>query len=241
MTGPVFFDPLFIAPERTRARPKEIFAALSEAWPRVIGGEPPRESVLLLVAQWGIETANGRACWNWNLGNVKRVQGEPWTWLNNVWEILRGQRVTFNPPHPQTHFRAFHSLEDGAEAYLTFLQRKYAGAWDAALSGDPRDFAHRLKELRYYTADEHDYGAALEARMGLFAHEVDEPDEGRASIDTSRPTVEKALQKLGYITTDYRAAVKAFQADHPPLAVDGIVGPRTSAALTTALLEHDRS
>ena len=97
-------------------------------------------------------------------------------------------------------------------------------------------YARALKQQRYYTADEHDYGAALEARMGLFAHEVDEPDEGRASIDTSRPTVEKALQKLGYITTDYRAAVKAFQADHPPLAVDGIVGPRTSAALTTALL-----
>lgn len=161
-------DPLFIPPTRTRTSIPVLFSALREAWIDELGEVPSSESLLVLLAQWGIETGDGKSCWNFNLGNVKRIQGQPWTWLSNVPEILShvpadatrhvvlgaGKfKCYFDPPNAQTHFRAFATLEEGAPAFVRFLHDKYQSAWPAVVAGDFETFAIRIKAKHYYTAD----------------------------------------------------------------------------------------
>lgn len=47
----------------------------------------------------------------------------------------------------------------------------------------------------------------------------------------------RMLRALGYRQTDFAAATRAFQRDSPPLAVDGIFGPRTRAVADRRLRE----
>lgn len=227
-------DPLFIPATRTNITAREIYEALRRVWPSVIGGEPGHEALLVLVAQSGIETGDWSACWNWNLGNVKRVASQPWTMLRGVWEIINGRRETFEPPHPQTHFRAFRTLDEGASAYLEILSQRFAKSWSAVLAGEPERFAHALKEQRYYTADENAYARAMRARYNAASRMIVGP--GATPDLMTRSGVADALGRLGYaIATDgLDGSVRAFQ-KHARLAVDGIVGPKTRAALSAAL------
>lgn len=166
---------LLVTHQITKLSLPEIYRALEQAWP--CGG---RDSLLVLTAHVGIECSDGQRVHNYNLGNVKRVQGEPWTMLPHVWEILRSvpsgaasytqrqdglYKVVFEPPHPQTHFRAFQSLEDGAAEHLKTLRGRFAKAWYAVEAGDPAEFGRALKRLRYYTAPEADYVRALVLRV----------------------------------------------------------------------------
>lgn len=167
-------DGLLVPHQLTKVSLRQVYDALGEAWP-----EASRASLIVLTAQIGIECADGQRVHNFNLGNVKRVQGHPWTMLPKVWEILRSvpagatnsrrrpdglYRVVFDPPHPQTHFRAFPSLAEGAAEHLETLRKRFAQAWPAVETGDPAAFGHALKAMRYYTAPEADYVAALVAR-----------------------------------------------------------------------------
>lgn len=60
---------------KTTATAAEVYAAIGRVWARVIGGEPSRESRLVLLAQWAHETGIGRAMWNYNFGNAKTAPG----------------------------------------------------------------------------------------------------------------------------------------------------------------------
>lgn len=144
-----------------------MFAAFKAAWP-----DASRESILVLMAQWGIETGDGSSMWNYNVGNVKRMKGHPWMMLKNVWEILNGKKEVFNPPHPQTHFRAFDSLESGVREYLRVMRGRFAKAWPYVEKGDPEEFSRELKRLRYYTADEAAYTKAIKLRYDAFDKQV---------------------------------------------------------------------
>lgn len=65
----------------THATPQEMFEALSAAWSAAPGEgqQPTRESFLVLLAQWALETGWGHACRNWNIGNAKATpHGDTW-------------------------------------------------------------------------------------------------------------------------------------------------------------------
>lgn len=213
-------EPRYVPAQRTPAPIKDVLAALARAWP---GGS--RAAHLVLLAQWGIETGDGRSCWNWNLGNVKRVKSEDWTMLGNVWEILGGKKVVFQPPHAQTHFASFDDIERGAAFFLAKLQGRFAKAWHAVLAGDPGLFARELKKLGYYTADVRAYTYAIEARYRAF--------DGSTREDIAPLTHLEMLAMLGYET------IKSFQRAYPPLVVDGIAGPKTKAAIDLAWSKRD--
>ena len=72
--------------------------------------------------------------------------------------------VVFDPPHPQCRFRAYASLQDGAQRWLGHHQRIAKGnsGYVAALNaGDIGSVAHALKQARYYTAGEADYARSM--------------------------------------------------------------------------------
>ncbi len=221
-------DALYVPAVRTKVSVADLVEALRRAW--TARWTPPRRwSLVLLAAQWGIETADGASMWCWNIGNVKRMAGHPWTMLDNVPENINGKKVVFRPPHPQTHFRAFASLDDGAAEYLDILFRRFGVAWPAVVSGDALQFAHQLKRSRYFTADEHAYASALVTRVDLIERKLDGYGlKTHAEIATQ-------LRRLGYLTTDFVAAVKAFQADHAGLSIDGVPGKFTKDAIRTAI------
>lgn len=149
---------------RTQVTEEALFHAFVTAWIDMFGGEnPKRESILVLLAQTCLETGGIRACWNWNLGNEKHVDGDghDWCYLHHVKEILNGQTVYFDPPSPQCRFRAFAALEQGAKSHLRTLSQRFAKAWPAVVAGDPAAFGHALKAMRYYTASEAEYVPGL--------------------------------------------------------------------------------
>ena len=82
--------------------------------------------------------------------------------LSNVWEIIGGKKVIFNPPHQATWFRAFDTLAEGIEDHFQFLAgKRWRLAWTAVVAGDPVDFARKLKLQGYYTAPLEDYAKGL--------------------------------------------------------------------------------
>jgi hypothetical protein len=149
---------------RTTYTPSQLVNGLVEGWFKLFKTIPKKESIGVLFAQNAIETGLSKSMWNNNIGNIKYISNptDPPTvkycMLSNVWEIVNGKRVVFQPPHPATWFRAFDTLADGVEHHLNFLKSKrYKVAWSAVESGSVKDFAHLLKVQGYYTAPEADY------------------------------------------------------------------------------------
>ena len=165
--------------------PLDVFAALKSSWVALLGTAPSRAALLTLLAQWSLETGGGGASKNWNLAGIKHVPGDGHNYARYLTEeVVNGERVTL-----EQDFRAYASLEESAEDYLRTLRRDFGFAWPAVESGDPTDFAHRLKIRHYYTAPEFEYAAGLRARYQLLDSEI-EPDtvpDLPSSIASIRP------------------------------------------------------
>lgn len=176
--------------KRTAITMPDYVRAAVRGWKTLFDTIPLEQSVAVLWAQYMVETG-GRACWNYNLGNVKHVKGDGHNYqmLNGVWEgvtpsaakqlIASGQAVAdanqdhakavgskkvsvvFQPPHPATWFRAFASLDEGMLEHLQFLSKKFAPAWAAVVAGDPVAFANRLSDMHYFTASAKAYVVAM--------------------------------------------------------------------------------
>lgn len=138
---------------------------------------PKKQSVGVIWAQNAIETGSTTAMWNNNIGNVKYSPSKnpendkdvKYMMLHNVWEIINGKKIIFQPPDPATWFRAFDTLEEGVGFHLNFLKTKrYKNAWVAVENGNPEQFAHLLKVAKYYTAPEEDYAKGMRFHFNKF-------------------------------------------------------------------------
>ena len=165
----------------------EAARALCAAYRSVFSDELSRSALCCLLAQTALETGQWHAihCYNW--GNVKAGG----SWLGDVCmfhcgEIIDGNEVFFDPPHPQTHFRAYPSAAAGAEAYVRFLgtashppkPNRYQAAWDAAMAGDIESFVDELSTARYFTASVDRYRAEAVTLYQQFQRELPENIEG---------------------------------------------------------------
>jgi hypothetical protein len=157
---------------RTSYNQDQLIEGFVEGWQKQFGALPSKQSIGVLYAQNSLETGGTVSMWNNNLGNVKFVpshnpdddNGKEYMMLANVWEIVNGQKVIFQPPSQATWFRAFETLADGVAFHLDFLKNhRYKAAWAAVESGDPAQFAHLLRAAGYYTAPEADYVRAMNA------------------------------------------------------------------------------
>lgn len=142
---------------------------LNEAWKRFYGKDASIDSLSLLWAQSALETGRWKKlhCYNW--GNVKKRHAHPKYksitddghdyCMYRCNEILNGKVEWFDPPHPQTHFRAYHSAADGASDYLRLVanKKRYKKAWSQVLKGDPVAYCKELKKAGYFTANLYHY------------------------------------------------------------------------------------
>jgi hypothetical protein len=154
----------------TPCSPGELAPALVEAWRSTTGDEPSRGSILLLLAQWALETGWGRYCYCWNLGNYRAVRGECWTYLPRCSEVVGGVERFYRRDVPaereMCRFAAWESLDDAARFWLGKLRSRFARAWPAVLSGSPAEYGRQLKAAGYYTADEAHYTGLLVSIVG---------------------------------------------------------------------------
>jgi hypothetical protein len=162
---------------RTSYTTAQLIAGYVAGWKQQFGELPSKEAIGVLYAQNTLETGGTTSMWNNNLGNVKFVassnpdndNGKLYMMLANVWEIVNGQKVIFQPPSPATWFRAFATLADGVAFELDFLKNhRYSKAWSAVEAGNPAAFAHLLKLAGYYTAPEADYVKLMNFYFGKY-------------------------------------------------------------------------
>jgi hypothetical protein len=151
---------------RTSYTEGQLIEGFVAGWQQQFNEIPSKQSIGVLYAQDALETGTTIDMWNNNIGNVKYVAsanpaadtGIEYMMLANVWEMVNGQKVVYQPPSPVTWFRAFDTLASGIAFQLDFLKNhRYKAAWAAVLSGDPAGFAHLLKVAGYYSAPEADY------------------------------------------------------------------------------------
>lgn len=181
--------------QRTTPTTKGFARALLLAWHKLFGEYPTKAQAGVLWSQYTLETGRGAACWNWNIGNVKKhpADGFDWIALPGTWEIVNGKRVVLDVKNPGSWFRAYGSLDHAMSEHLGFLRNKrYAPAWPAVMTGDPDAFARKLRALGYYTAPADDYAAGLvrlhEEWMRSAAFEE--------SMDELEPDTEPSAQTL---------------------------------------------
>ena len=154
---------------------QQLTKSFIEAWFVLYNEAPQKSSIAVLWAQNALETGQAAFMWNNNIGNVKFVANAADTpdieycMLKNVWEVINGQKVYFQPPDPATWFRSFRTLKDGVAFQFDFLKNKrYKSAWTAVEAGDPADFSHKLRLQGYYTAPEADYTRAVVGYFNSF-------------------------------------------------------------------------
>jgi hypothetical protein len=143
---------------------QEVAMAFKSAFGTVVGKDPSRDCLALLVAQSALETGRWKSIHCFNFGNVKAspdYAGKYCQFRCN--EVINGKVEWFDPPHPQTNFRAFDTCEAGAIDHLRFLSTRprYAKAWQVALTGMPLAFVEALKDAGYFTADAGPYARAV--------------------------------------------------------------------------------
>jgi hypothetical protein len=143
----------------------QLAAAIAKAHEDVYAGPPSPELHGCVWAQLCLEHARGAALWAHNYGNItcgKTYPGDFYT-LKTDEQVKPGEWV------PMTlRYRAHQSHRAGAAAYLEFMEAHYESALALFRRGKAYDAAHRLKELRYFTANVEPYARSMFSLYGEF-------------------------------------------------------------------------
>jgi hypothetical protein len=210
----------------TPVSPAEVLGALGRAWSKTFGQEADRKSLLVLLSQWALETGRGKSMHCYNLGNVKSTgQSGDWCFFRCN-EILNGKVEWFDPDHPQTRFRAFATLDDGALDYLTTLHQRFEKSWPSVLAGDPAAFVHALRLQNYFTANEATYTKTAVSLFDEFSRTL--PSATGTATAAPGPSANGALPDLYSLEGVQRVLVEL---GYDPGALDGMDGPNTQAAI----------
>jgi len=170
---------------------RQVRIALQDGWFAIEEKTPGKEATCLLMAQWAIETAEGKRMPCYNLAGIKAKKEEQdqydycYTatteelassvaarWIAGSTAAAPCEKVGENPKkgtitvlckpkHSACCFKAFPSLEEGAKYYVGLLKKKYKSAWSSLATGDPNVFAHALGVGKFFTGDETVYASLL--------------------------------------------------------------------------------
>lgn len=205
---------------KTPVPAKKVFTALGAAWLRLLDSHPKKESLLLLLAHWGLETGHGKSMWCHNLGNVKAKVGGAFDYCyfacNEILDISYAEslakkdpervRITlrrsdgkaivwFHPEHPACCFRAFETIEAGALDHLDIVHRRFIKAWPHVVAAAPSGFCKALRQQGYYTADETPYTKAVVSVFERYKKELAEVQVPK-SVQLDLPLAEFNISPL---------------------------------------------
>lgn len=147
---------------RTVTSRDELRAALGRSFEQVMGEAPTPAALDILSAQASLETGRGRSMYNFNFGGIKGTSPGGLTTVARTHEWEGGTRY-----ETHAHFRAYGSLDEGAQDFLSLLHRRYGDAVSAATRGDVDGYAHALKTRGYFTGPEARYANDLRGLLGL--------------------------------------------------------------------------
>ncbi len=204
----------------------QMFEALRAAWQQMFGEHPRRQSLLVLTAQWAIETGHGRSMWNYNPGNVKsdRTAGD-WCFYA-CWEILDGKKKWFYPDSPYCCFRAYPNLTEGTVDYLRELKTRYSRAWYEVIAGSPDAFVRALKAQFYFTGDVDAYAKTVVSLYRQFDASFPKETTGVAvTADLRMPVLQRGAK--GVAVSALQALLNAGGTRFARLIVDGDFGQKT--------------
>jgi hypothetical protein len=191
----------------------------------------------VLLAHWAFETGQGHAIHCYNIGNIKSQPNSTthnWTFFACN-EVINQKVVWFYPPALGCCFRAYENLHEGIADYINVLKSNFKKAWDWVLSANVRFFIKELKAAHYFTADVTTYSAGVISLYDQFLFKFHSHAEDIFWLA-------QKFQQLGYelgaidnhMTPEFKAVIQHFQKDHGLMA-DGIIGPKTFAALEDAI------
>lgn len=208
-------------------------------------------AALVLAAQSTVECGQGgrAGCFNFNVSNIMGSSPEglyhvlqapecaPADKVPQGGTVLPTASVACPPgyvsyiPAGGSKFRAYNSLDAGCADKLATLQKTWPAAVKALELGGSLDtiaqsYVRALTSPRYFTADERAYAGSLQSVARSLS----------ATFDVV--IAQEHLIALGYdlgeadgvVGPKTRAAVTRFQKEHD-LDVDGVLGPKTRAAL----------
>lgn len=175
------------------------------------GKTPSNAHVAILTAQSALESGRWCSMHRFNPGNIKASDSYEYLYCQFRCNEVIGNKVEwFDPPHPQTNFRAFMDLDTGVLDYLRFLSQRarYAAAWQAAAKGDPAAFVHALKMSGYFTASEGPYLKGVASLFLEYSRLLNEgaADEKEVDHETAVSVVSPDGERLIHNT----AVMKSF-------------------------------
>ena len=162
------------AATKTTCTRSDLFEGIGGAYKQVVGSFPTRACAFVLLAQACLETSNGDAMYNWNIGGHKCPNpgpGDDWTEYPTT-EGFGPSRRTIVPPNPGCQFRAYPTLEAGCVSQIQMLRGSFPAMFAAAQAGDAQTFAldgHKAGLRTYYTGDPNVYAADVVALVHEFA------------------------------------------------------------------------
>jgi len=244
-------DSDYVAPAQSSVDHETLRTALAAAWTQRSGSAPSDDGVAILLAQAALETARWTRCPNWNFGGIKAEPGDRYTFSPTLEVLPRdvaehnlaastpdapceraadngGPLVTvrYLPRSPSCRFASYSDMADGVRGYVGLLARRYGAALDAAHAGDVGGFVQALHARGYFTASAASYQRDIASLV----------DEYRLPCLSARWEIASAFSRFGiWPGQEFIAVVMRFQREHPPLKVDGAVGPKTRAAIRAAL------
>ena len=162
------FAGVVLTDKLTPMAPDEAAKAISEGYKIVTGRKPTAKILGLMLAQWALETGNGKSIHHFNYGNGKATKNNGFTTYFRCSEIINGQEQFFNPPDPHCHFAAYPSAIEGAIAFVNLLKSR-ENWWKGLHTGTPEGFVKGLSQpFAYFTANVTLYQNVLTERFGKY-------------------------------------------------------------------------
>ncbi|GEM_PF-746377 len=215
-----------VEPQRTRLTPEQASAAIREALTEATGSGPSEQTVALLTAQWAHETAHGASMFNYNFGGLK---GTGPTGLSVQQKTREGWGTTER--QIVDRFRAYESIQDGANDYVRLLTQRYPEAISAAQRGDASGFVRGLKNRGYFTGDEHAYERSVTSiSSGLLSGNHSVRPAANGIPGATQDATEKQYALVAH-ATEYDPATPTLSENHRLRYVEPLVPTALTATL----------
>jgi hypothetical protein len=170
----------------TPLAPDDAIEGMRGAILKLKGREGTPEQNAVLISQSALETGHWKSIHCFNVGNAKAgptYEGFYCQFRCN--EIINGKTEWFDPPHPQTNFRAFFTAADGFADHIKLLATvsRYSTAWLCAERGEAEAYSRACHAAGYYTANVESYTRGV---VQLFAKYLPMVREHFAAFPTLR-------------------------------------------------------